>query len=1137
MHTHRATPKLFHLQKRLEPPVRGGGRGRAMRRRSHLGEPSVVVLSAQLAQQRFAALQHASHNVAAQWGADYAAAAANYESSSSSEEEEDVEGSPTSDGGGDDYEPRATPPTHTAHQRLISANAFNLDERGLPRSPCHRPTCLRTPTASYPVLDGEDAGEDALSASNSNDRAAAGSAVALGRLSNVAARFSGTSAPVAARPLSAGIVECAAVAASTRARAQHAARFQLRASSAAAGRTAPLRSAATRDGAPPRTPQLASHRAPPPPLVPSAPERPLMGTRAPHVHEKEPERPKPTAGPYFEPPPTAAEEARYDGAGYVGEAEAAAAAASAALQATFESAEDVEEAVRAAQAAGKAAVAAVTQADSPAAIAAEASRAVRELRTAANGGDGDGDGDGDGTDGDGGEEEAAAMLGHSLHPTAYKTMTSALVDTAASVVAEAERALAEADAPMTTAADVLAADSGGSDGEAAVGASAGVRLTAATLQPAEGGGASPAPATGSQAATAASVASGSRGGGQNESTEIATAAPTDSAAGAISTAAAPAAAAGPLPPAAHPLDAPISMASMARRLRGLSVFGGWRLRALEDLCERLPRRTVRRYEVLYHEGQPANAAYILLSGHVALTPDGVPATKPSSGLAPDVNPSPATIVAAAAAAVATAEPHAAAAPPTALAHGERPRLVYDPVIGRTVGVDVAVSGDTTLTTGDVFGLEAIAQLPPPLPSAGRGGGAAERMPSKLPRMHTATTVTERAVLLVLPASLLHGDLAIARELERSGSRRQATLAVVKQGLARAPIFASQSRPRLAAAAQHFQLRVYAAGDRLVEEGRRHECFHVLLHGQIILSQRTAWGRMRLAALGMGRMSESVIGAIRHDAKMPFCGEGLLRDAARAAEGAIGHYGRASTSEDLGLISHATARAAEPTAVLCLPREAAASFLAALPNFVELMQQRSHLQMQKSMHAVAMLQATEKYNDDVAHPSTELREALELAKQASQAAPKQWARKATPPHPHSVPRLHRGRTTENARVAMLASMEVHSVAVRMGLAPKPTAEGAPTSAGGKAARPPSAGMAGVRGPMGARHQSAADLFAAQRQGALAPGHRSMPRLLHGAEQSALRPASAGPGAGGRFLNALWELQAAKKILMDAVPTSD
>ena len=60
-------------------------------------------------------------------------------------------------------------------------------------------------------------------------------------------------------------------------------------------------------------------------------------------------------------------------------------------------------------------------------------------------------------------------------------------------------------------------------------------------------------------------------------------------------------------------------AQAGKALSKLALFDGWRPYMLSKLCSHLPKKEVRRYEVLYREGQPANAFYIVLSGHAQVT--------------------------------------------------------------------------------------------------------------------------------------------------------------------------------------------------------------------------------------------------------------------------------------------------------------------------------------------------------------------------------------------------------------------------------------------------------------------------------------------------------------------------------------
>jgi hypothetical protein len=248
-------------------------------------------------------------------------------------------------------------------------------------------------------------------------------------------------------------------------------------------------------------------------------------------------------------------------------------------------------------------------------------------------------------------------------------------------------------------------------------------------------------------------------------------------------------------------------------------------------------------------------------------------------------------------------------------------------------------------------------------------------------------------------------------------------------------------------------------------------------GRLVLSQRTAWGKMR-NKMGTGvswgsaaRSSEVVVQHVNQDSMMPFVGEAAIvtKRGVRASRTS----GLANNSDD---VSTSTVRASgERTCLVTLPREHALKFSFDFATFGELLEQRrqcacqrtsirrrggglvrvravwrayrdarcvcalGRLLLHNSMHQVAMLQAVEKHQDDTQRPSRELQDALQLAQTNEPLAggvrlkpPK----KPPPPHPHSPPRPQRGVVEAKARRTMMSGVEVHTVAMRMGLARKP-----------------------------------------------------------------------------------------------------
>ena len=573
---------------------------------------------------------------------------------------------------------------------------------------------------------------------------------------------------------------------------------------------------------------------------------------------------------------------------------------------------------------------------------------------------------------------------------------------------------------------------------------------------------------------------------------------------------------------------PFEARAAAMALRKLALFHQWTKYPLEAIVARLPRREFKRYELVYREGQAANAFYIILSGAVLL----------------EMNASAGITSAAAAAAAAVAVAPSSSRPGSSRPGSSRPgssrpgtgrpgsgrpgsssrsggsvsgfdaenwqpssaypaRPLYDAELAEYIGYDVAVYDDATLGAGCVFGVEAMARLEMH-PLTERSG--------YVPRLHTATTA-ERCVMLVLPHATLRAwgrdGRKLASQLEELGTRPRAELCFVQQALARTPIFATQQHPRLVALAHHFTVRTCEAGERLIEEGKRVDTFYVVLTGRLVVSRRTAWGKMR-AAMGTGGLgawgnaskpSESVVQHVRPDSRVPFVGEKALNAGQSLAAG----------SAELEDLSTVTVRTAERCCLLCMRSEAAVQFAQDFVTFGELLVQRRQLLMQKSMHAVAMQQAIEKHQQDTAHPSQELQDALRLAKKANlqySGVKLTESRSQPPPHPHSPHAKNRNKAAEQARKAMLHGMDVHSVATRMGLANKPE-----TDVFGPAAAPAEQSSSSRRRSTARRKSSISERAVDVMAG----------------EADASEPGRDTDAPGGRFLEALAALQAAKRVL--------
>ena len=138
-----------------------------------------------------------------------------------------------------------------------------------------------------------------------------------------------------------------------------------------------------------------------------------------------------------------------------------------------------------------------------------------------------------------------------------------------------------------------------------------------------------------------------------------------------------------------------------------------------------------------------------------------------------------------------------------------------------------------------------------------------------------------------------------------------------------------------------------------------------------------------------------------------------------------------------------------------------------------------------------------------------------------------------PHPHAIPRQQRGKAADAARRAMLEGMQVHSVAVRMGLAPRPPKPGEEQrSPRGKSSSPATSRPASPMGGMGGKGASA---NAKAVEGMLKRRSTISERagMIMAGEADAVYSPGAMAGVqdeqGSRFLDALAELQAAKRVL--------
>jgi CRP-like cAMP-binding protein len=621
--------------------------------------------------------------------------------------------------------------------------------------------------------------------------------------------------------------------------------------------------------------------------------------------------------------------------------------------------------------------------------------------------------------------------------------------------------------------------------------------------------------------------------------------------------------AAPAPPPGVELATEEEAQAAAKALGKLALFALWRPYGLLALCRQLHRRDIRRYECLYREGAPSNAFYVVMAGAVAMTLEdhGGPSHSVSTaGNATAQNVANAQRLIqeekqrrerAGEVLTATNDDGGdgggagrAAAVELPARLGGKPvttpemmgKPVYDPALGRYVGYDCSIYADALLGPGSVLGVEALGQSEPGDPAC------------VLPRQHTATTFTQTTVLVLpthLVRTLVMPHAKLAHELSALGTQRRAELTVIQQGLPRVPIFSSLQPGKLISLAKFFTVRVCAPGVRLASEGERYSAFCVLAHGRCIVTQRTAWGRMR-AALGTsnsmslrrdssgggksGMQSEVVVQTLRHDDKMPFIGEAALE---ATAANLASRSGRADE------LAKTTVRASERTTILHMPREHASQFALEQDRMPELLLQRKQVLMQHSMHHAAVEAAIEKHKEDVAHPSLELKEALALARKANLHYNGPRFRNPPPPpdpHPH-VPaptQVGGSRGAFAARQAMAQGMQVHQFATSMGLTAAAGAAGA-AGAGSGAGR--EAGGAG--GQSAAAAAGGGGNAPSNRRGGLVRSKTASGRLtmaekaqgLGGPASHASGNVNQGDSAGGRFLDALWELECAKKVLAE------
>ena len=570
-------------------------------------------------------------------------------------------------------------------------------------------------------------------------------------------------------------------------------------------------------------------------------------------------------------------------------------------------------------------------------------------------------------------------------------------------------------------------------------------------------------------------------------------------------------------------------------------------------CTGLPLRIafLLRYELLYRKGQPCNAFYIVLSGAIHLTVNEWGAKTSADG-APSA---------------------AAAAVSGAAASGHKmsifPRVLTDVQTGKALGLDAGIYEDSTLGPGSVFGIETLALITNVSTEGGDQGKPASATPATpatpassassgspgstaggaggMLRAHTATSI-EAAVLLVLPEALLAQSRRIYEQLIQFQTARRAEIMLCQQALVRAPVFSEIAPRRLVPLAQTFRMRAYAPGDKLTEEGRPIETFHVVVSGKLVFSQRTGWGKLRLFQRAGRMQTEKIVATLTHETHTPFVGESVLDDvygvvlgaqpAATALKTSGGGVGKGGAQEPISAVA---VRAADHTCVLCLAREDAEGFARALPEFAELVHQRRHRLLHQSMHDIALQQARAKHQEEaMSGRPPELQEALDFARSRRRPHLERWTPKPPPPvHEHAVPvgfdgvqrvpARERKGIAEQSRKIMLNGMEVHRVALKMGLAGdaalKPQADHA---AGGARAAGQVAMNQGHVGAGGAITKP--DKATERLMGKLKANRQSLTEI--GPPDGSLSKAQQEESQGAVFLAAMSELEMARKVLSAA-----
>ena len=221
-------------------------------------------------------------------------------------------------------------------------------------------------------------------------------------------------------------------------------------------------------------------------------------------------------------------------------------------------------------------------------------------------------------------------------------------------------------------------------------------------------------------------------------------------------------------------------------------------------------------------------------------------------------------------------------------------------------------------------------------------------------------------------------------------------------------------------------------------------FHILLHGRVAITKVTPWGKLRALFVGYKAPKageEVLIEELGADNGYPFFGEqALLEEPSYAI---LDLQGARAIHSDTAVHS---VRAASPTALLLrLRRSEASAFVAAVPEWGELlMLQRKEL-LSLPLREVELAQVVEKERFNGAASRAALVDALRLHQEFEVVRLKQLAeaqrnpafmprvpRPPPPPHVFGFYKPARTGVVDESRQAMEESMQVFSVAARLGL---------------------------------------------------------------------------------------------------------